>query len=219
MSVDLWIERVGAHAKVIAVRLLGGLDWWRYGVERLAALARGIALAVLPGEDRDDRGSPTPRRSPRTSSPPCCGSFARAASRTSRAAAPARPPRGRRGRGPAPRSVPRPPAICWTGAIDLDTLVAALAPGRPVVPIVLSLDAARRRHGADRRLCAALDARACGRAADGPEPQGRGCGRLRARSAARLAPAAIVTTTGFAAGGEPGARRRSTTPTCRCCRP
>src|SRR6201997_4571339 len=56
MSVDLWIDRVGAHAKVILVRLLGGLDWWKYGIERLSALARerGIALAVLPGEDRDD---------------------------------------------------------------------------------------------------------------------------------------------------------------------
>src|ERR1700704_3529752 len=56
MSVDLWIERVGQHAKVILVRLLGGLDWWRYGIERLSVLARerGIALAVLPGEDRDD---------------------------------------------------------------------------------------------------------------------------------------------------------------------
>src|SRR5437764_3204506 len=56
MSVDLWIERVGAHAKIIVVRLLGGLDWWRYGIERLSVLARerGIALAVLPGEDRDD---------------------------------------------------------------------------------------------------------------------------------------------------------------------
>ena len=56
MSVDLWIDRVGAHAKVILVRLLGGLGWWRYGVDRLAALARerGSALAVLPGEDRDD---------------------------------------------------------------------------------------------------------------------------------------------------------------------
>src|SRR5271165_6181278 len=56
MSVDLWIDRVAAHAKVILVRLLGGLDWWKYGIERLAALARerGIALAVLPGEDRDD---------------------------------------------------------------------------------------------------------------------------------------------------------------------
>ena len=56
MSVDLWIDRVGAHAKVILVRLLGGLDWWTYGIERLSALARerGTALAVLPGEDRDD---------------------------------------------------------------------------------------------------------------------------------------------------------------------
>jgi cobaltochelatase CobN len=56
MSVDLWIERVASHAKVIVVRLLGGRDWWRYGVDRLSMLARerGIALAVLPGEDRDD---------------------------------------------------------------------------------------------------------------------------------------------------------------------
>jgi len=56
MSVDLWIDRVGAHAKVILVRLLGGLDWWKYGIDRLAALARerGIALAIIPGEDRDD---------------------------------------------------------------------------------------------------------------------------------------------------------------------
>src|ERR1700740_1795254 len=56
MSVDLWIDRVGVHAKVIVVRLLGGLDWWKYGTERLSALARerGITLAVLPGEDRDD---------------------------------------------------------------------------------------------------------------------------------------------------------------------
>src|SRR5262245_50188611 len=56
MSVDLWIDRVALHAKVIVVRLLGGLEWWRYGVERLSVLARerGIALAVIPGEDRDD---------------------------------------------------------------------------------------------------------------------------------------------------------------------
>src|SRR6266568_600662 len=56
MSADLWIERVACHAKVIVVRLLGGLDWWRYGADRLSALARerGVALAMLPGEDRDD---------------------------------------------------------------------------------------------------------------------------------------------------------------------
>src|ERR1700691_2125495 len=46
MSVDLWIDRVGVHAKVILVRLLGGLDWWRYGIERFAGVARehGVAL-------------------------------------------------------------------------------------------------------------------------------------------------------------------------------
>ncbi|MDF2996605.1 MAG: cobaltochelatase, CobN subunit [Xanthobacteraceae bacterium] len=56
MSVDLWIDKVASKAKIVVVRLLGGLDWWRYGVERLSAVARqrGIALAVLPGEDRDD---------------------------------------------------------------------------------------------------------------------------------------------------------------------
>src|SRR3974377_746334 len=34
MSVDLWIDQVAVHAKVIVVRLLGGLDWWRYGIDR-----------------------------------------------------------------------------------------------------------------------------------------------------------------------------------------
>ncbi|MDR6951618.1 cobaltochelatase CobN [Ancylobacter sp. 3268] len=56
MSVDLWVDRLAPRAKMVVVRLLGGLDWWRYGVERLRAAARqhGFALAVLPGEDRDD---------------------------------------------------------------------------------------------------------------------------------------------------------------------
>ena len=58
MSVDLWVERVAAHARVVLVRLLGGCDWWAYGCDRLAALARerGIALALLPGEDREADG-------------------------------------------------------------------------------------------------------------------------------------------------------------------
>src|SRR5918994_2674600 len=49
MSIDLWIDNAARHAKVIVVRLLGGLDWWRYGVEALSAMAReqGIALVVL----------------------------------------------------------------------------------------------------------------------------------------------------------------------------
>ncbi len=54
MSVDLWLEKTAAHAKVVLVRLLGGYDWWAYGCERLAAMARekGVVLALLPGESR-----------------------------------------------------------------------------------------------------------------------------------------------------------------------
>lgn len=59
MSVDLWIEKTAAHAKVILVRILGGYDRWAYGVEELSRVARAkkIALALLPGECsiRDER--------------------------------------------------------------------------------------------------------------------------------------------------------------------
>ena len=59
MSVDLWIDKVASHARIILVRILGGYDWWRYGCDRLSAMARerGIKLALLPGEcrDRDER--------------------------------------------------------------------------------------------------------------------------------------------------------------------
>jgi len=56
MSVDLYAEEVLAHARCVVVRLLGGVDYWRYGVEEVAALCRtrGIALAVLPGDGLDD---------------------------------------------------------------------------------------------------------------------------------------------------------------------
>jgi cobaltochelatase CobN len=55
-SVDLYLESVIAHARVVLVRLLGGLDYWRYGVEEIARLARerGIALAFIPGDAFDD---------------------------------------------------------------------------------------------------------------------------------------------------------------------
>ncbi len=56
MSVDLYAERVVRRARAVVVRVLGGLDYWRYGAEELWALCRaeGIALALLPGEARDD---------------------------------------------------------------------------------------------------------------------------------------------------------------------
>ncbi|MBW8908111.1 MAG: cobaltochelatase subunit CobN, partial [Mesorhizobium sp.] len=56
MSVDLWIDSVARHAKVILIRILGGYDWWRYGCDQLAAVARerGIKLVLLPGESHDE---------------------------------------------------------------------------------------------------------------------------------------------------------------------
>jgi len=55
-SVDLYVETVAHKAKLVIVRLLGGKDYWSYGVDQLAALARtrGIALAIVPGDVVDD---------------------------------------------------------------------------------------------------------------------------------------------------------------------
>lgn len=56
LSVDLLIEKTVARSRFVLLRCLGGLDYWRYGVEQLSETCRreGIALAVLPGDDRDD---------------------------------------------------------------------------------------------------------------------------------------------------------------------
>ena len=56
LSVDLYTEQVLAHAKVVIVRLLGGLDYWRYGAEEVAALcrARDSVLAMIAGDGRAD---------------------------------------------------------------------------------------------------------------------------------------------------------------------
>ena len=40
MSVDLYLERVVAGARLVVVRLLGGRAYWAYGVDRLAAFCR-----------------------------------------------------------------------------------------------------------------------------------------------------------------------------------
>ncbi|HUN50494.1 MAG TPA: cobaltochelatase subunit CobN, partial [Candidatus Sulfotelmatobacter sp.] len=56
LSVDLYVERTLAGAKLVLVRLLGGLGYWPYGIERIAAACRaeGIKFAILPGDDQPD---------------------------------------------------------------------------------------------------------------------------------------------------------------------
>jgi cobaltochelatase CobN len=55
-SVDLYLEKVISKAKFVLVRLLGGKDYWRYGVDEVARLARdgGIHLAIVAGDHRED---------------------------------------------------------------------------------------------------------------------------------------------------------------------
>ncbi|NIF17856.1 cobaltochelatase subunit CobN [Pantoea sp. Cy-639] len=54
-SVDLYVDQVLRHAKVILVSLHGGIGYWRYGVEQLVELARqGVQLILVPGDDRPD---------------------------------------------------------------------------------------------------------------------------------------------------------------------
>ena len=54
-SVDLYVEEVLQHAKVILVSVHGGLSYWRYGIERLVELAqRGAQLILVPGDDSPD---------------------------------------------------------------------------------------------------------------------------------------------------------------------
>jgi cobaltochelatase CobN len=56
LSVDTYVERTLPRAHGILVRLIGGEPYWSYGLCALHRLAsdRGIALAVLPADGRDD---------------------------------------------------------------------------------------------------------------------------------------------------------------------
>jgi len=55
-SVDMYAEQTVSGAKLVALRLLGGIEYWRYGLERLEEVARsaGVGLAVMPGDDKWD---------------------------------------------------------------------------------------------------------------------------------------------------------------------
>ncbi|MCU4181621.1 cobaltochelatase subunit CobN [Bosea sp. BH3] len=56
LSVDLLIEKTATKCRFVLLRCLGGLDYWRYGVEQLGAACRkhDVPLAILPGDARDD---------------------------------------------------------------------------------------------------------------------------------------------------------------------
>ena len=56
MSVDLYVDSVIRHAKLVVVRLLGGRGYWPYGVDEILRVCRDgdIPVAFLPGDDQPD---------------------------------------------------------------------------------------------------------------------------------------------------------------------
>lgn len=56
LSVDIYVDEIIAHAKLVVIRLLGGVSYWPYGVEQITECCRkrGIKLAFLPGDDQPD---------------------------------------------------------------------------------------------------------------------------------------------------------------------
>lgn len=56
LSVDTYVESTLAGARGILIRLIGGESYWPYGLAQVQDLARrrGIALAVLPADGRED---------------------------------------------------------------------------------------------------------------------------------------------------------------------
>lgn len=55
-SVDLYAEQTVRGSRLVILRILGGVEYWRYGLERFAEEARGqgAGLIVVPGDDKWD---------------------------------------------------------------------------------------------------------------------------------------------------------------------
>ncbi|MEQ8813294.1 MAG: cobaltochelatase subunit CobN [Thalassobaculum sp.] len=56
LSVDLYAEEIVAKARLVVVRLIGGVAYWPYGIEQIAGACRenGVGLACVPGDDTPD---------------------------------------------------------------------------------------------------------------------------------------------------------------------
>ena len=56
LSVDTYVEQTLEGAKGILIRLIGGVPYWSYGLQQVLSLAqsKGLALAVLPADGRED---------------------------------------------------------------------------------------------------------------------------------------------------------------------
>lgn len=208
MSVDLWVDSVARHARVIVVRLLGGMEWWRYGVEQLARSARrsGCALVLLPGEDRDDDPDLARLSTVDDAERKALLAGFRAGGADNLATVLHRMAHlaGEQAEAPTP-PVPLPLVggyLPGRGLVDLDTLAAALPQGQPVIAIALYRSLLLAADTAPiEALCEALAQRGLAAAPLVVPGLRDGAGADFVQQAlARLSPAVFVTTTGFSLG-------------------
>ncbi len=56
LSVDVYVDEVIARSRIVVARLLGGFEYWRYGIEEIARVCAesDIRLALVPGDGRRD---------------------------------------------------------------------------------------------------------------------------------------------------------------------
>ncbi|MGR3756094.1 MAG: cobaltochelatase subunit CobN [Tranquillimonas sp.] len=140
MSVDLHVADTATRSGLVVARVLGGMGYWRYGVEQYAAHCRaaGVPLALLPGDDKDDeelRALSTVSDADYDAlwaylvegGPENAAAFLRYAAAMRSGA-----------RKPAPARPLLRAGLYWPGetAPDLDTLRARWQPDAPVVPVI-----------------------------------------------------------------------------------
>ena len=56
MSVDMHLDKCALGSKLVVARILGGVGYWKYGVEQYSArlFEAGIPFVALPGDDKPD---------------------------------------------------------------------------------------------------------------------------------------------------------------------
>ena len=56
LSVDIYCEQIICVAKLVIIRVIGGVSYWAYGLEQIRnkVIQVGAKLAVVPGDDKRD---------------------------------------------------------------------------------------------------------------------------------------------------------------------
>ena len=140
LSVDLYLERTVADARLVVVRMMGGAGYWPYGLERLRALASGggAKLVVVPGEDRWDGGLESHSTIAVEDGRKLWRYFVEGGVDNLGLALDFMEHLLGRGEAPA-EPVPMPAAGCYwpgEGLVGLDRVRALVGTGRPIAPIV-----------------------------------------------------------------------------------